>query len=366
MSIIKLAFVGDTMTGDQFYTMGSGVRSNIKKYNYGFIDNNICDIFKSHDLVFCNLETVISDKGLKTGSLRSMDMRGSSDTADKLSKWGINIVNLSNNHILEHGREAALDSIELLNNAGIDITGCGDGNSFDNKIGVTKKTVSGTDFYFFSICFINDKYSYNGGGGTNELLKKISEIKTVSHGIIIVSLHWGHEYVDRPSIDQMELAERLLNSGVDIIIGHHPHVYQGTRILDNKLIAYSLGNFIFGDFYKDTDWSAILSITVENMKIQSYELLPIYCDKEHRPILAADEMKKKLSIEIQRRNDLLNYNSENPEEKKLLEYEIKDKTRLFRKEMRDQILKNIITGKVSIKYIPGIFLRPIQRRLNLW
>lgn len=60
-----------------------------------------------------------------------------------------------------------------------------------------------------------------------------------------MSLHWGNEYIHYPSISQIKLAHKIIDAGIDIIIGHHPHVIQPVERYKNGVIFYSLGNFLF-------------------------------------------------------------------------------------------------------------------------
>src|SRR5450756_3182357 len=62
---------------------------------------------------------------------------------------------------------------------------------------------------------------------------------------VVASFHWGIELATSPGADQRELAHLAVDSGADLVLGHHPHVVQGLELYRNRLIAYSLGNFIF-------------------------------------------------------------------------------------------------------------------------
>ena len=86
----------------------------------------------------------------------------------------------------------------------------------------------------------------------DELQKTIREIRE-DVDIIILIIHWGLEHYDYPSPSQRELAVKMINIGVDIILGHHPHVLQGTEKINKGNVVYSLGNFIFDD----VPWSFI-------------------------------------------------------------------------------------------------------------
>jgi len=105
MSQIRIAFVGDVMCGDSFSLLGWGTASCIDKHGTGFLPEKIRQIFKAHDMVFCNVECVLSDVGRDEKSLRSLHMRGRSRTAKYLADWGVTVAHLANNHILEHGLE---------------------------------------------------------------------------------------------------------------------------------------------------------------------------------------------------------------------------------------------------------------------
>ena len=70
--------------------------------------------------------------------------------------------------------------------------------------------------------------------------------------LVIVSVHWGDELIDRPSMWQRLIAREFIGAGASLIVGHHPHVVQGVDSFDGALIAYSLGNFIF-DFPQVND-----------------------------------------------------------------------------------------------------------------
>ncbi len=81
------------------------------------------------------------------------------------------------------------------------------------------------------------------------LFNTLDEIKTQSPDFIIFSFHWGNEYVTWPSPAQVDLAHELIDNGVNIIIGHHPHVVQPVENYHGGIIIYSLGNFLFDMFW---------------------------------------------------------------------------------------------------------------------
>ena len=96
----------------------------------------------------------------------------------------------------------------------------------------------------------------------------------------IISIHWGDEYIGIQSKNQINLAHQLIDLGFDLIIGHHPHVIQPIETFNEKLILYSLGNFIFDqNFSKRTQKGLVEKILISQDKILSIESLNSYQKK---------------------------------------------------------------------------------------
>lgn len=115
--------------------------------------------------------------------------------------------------------------------------------------------------------------------------KEIREIKK-EVGVLMVSMHWGAEYERLPHDEQKELASFLADEGVDVVIGHHPHVLQAMEWFEgeegNEMLAYySLGNFYSGQHYDHTDTGGIITFQVE--KGEEYIVMPM-AEAEHTPI----------------------------------------------------------------------------------
>jgi len=93
--------------------------------------------------------------------------------------------------------------------------------------------------------------------------------------LIIVHIHWGTEYQHQFNQQQEKIGHALIDAGADIIIGHHPHVVQGMEIYKNKPIFYSLGNFIFDQYFSpDTQEGLAVGLKLTNNKI-SATLFPL-------------------------------------------------------------------------------------------
>jgi len=363
MSKLKIACVGDVMCGDSFYALGRGVASSLKKHGKRFLRPEIVNYLSRHDIVLCNVESILSNQGRKKHILRSIHMRGAPDAAEYLVGWGITVANVANNHILEHGYDAAVDTVNLLQSIGIKTIGAGWNGTFRRGNQVEEVTCFGHTIALIGVCFREEKYAFDGGAELDETIKVVKSL-VKRDKIVMVSVHWGDELMNRPNTWQREIARELIASGSSVIVGHHPHVVQGIERINGGLVAYSLGNFIFDSFLKDTKWSMVLSITISGRKIVEWKCVPIEKDKEHRPLFAEGRRKSELNQEINRRCDLLKTNMATQLYQEEYDLDVKALDVQARRSLRRELLRGFLS--ISPVYWPQVLFRPIQRRLGVW
>jgi poly-gamma-glutamate synthesis protein (capsule biosynthesis protein) len=299
---IVITAVGDIMLGDLPMCNGFGVGSTIKKYGSKFIFEKIKDELLG-DIVFGNLESVLSDKNKNVYSINSMSLRGSSKSVEGLKYAGFNILSLANNHSLEHGYEALYDTVDLLNNNDITPLGVGRKKEIARKPAVFN--IKNKKIAFLGYCLRPDKTAYISIKNKEEILKDIEEIKrNVDH--VILSLHWGDEFVQIPAPWQIDFAHKLIDNGASIILGHHPHVLQGIEEYNGGIIAYSLGNLVFDMWHEDEKIGGILKIYLgEDIE---YKFIKTHINNQFQPM----PMKNADLPEISKMNDeeyrkLVNY-----------------------------------------------------------
>jgi len=172
MSKLKIACIGDVMCGDSFYALGHGVASALDRYGESFLSGEIVDILRGHDLVLCNVECVLSDVGRKENSLRRLHMRGCPQAVEYLAQWGITVAHVANNHILEQGVEAAVDTVGQLRSVGIKTVGAGTNGCFQSGIGTVALTLGDQLVTIVGACFHNGKYAFSS---------KLNEVLAVSY-----------------------------------------------------------------------------------------------------------------------------------------------------------------------------------------
>ncbi len=363
MQECRLAFVGDVMLGDSFFALGRGVAASIDKYGSDFLRQDILAEFAKHDLVFCNAEGVLSDIGYKNWSLRARHMRGRPVGADLLAKWGFKAANVANNHILEQSLPAAIDTVANLQNAGIAVVGSGDQKRFNGQ-GEPLILNGGTEnLAIFGLCLRQEKYAYPGDMSIDKAQKIIEEYALKKYSVVIM-IHWGDEFMDRPRTWQRELAKTFINKGACLIIGHHPHVVQGIEQIGNGLVAYSLGDFIFDGITDDSRWSFILNVNILGQKVNSWQCIPVLKDQEHRPLIASGERYKKIENEILRRSRLLKESLFDEEYEKTYAVEQECLNNLARRRLHRILAKRFFF--FNPVFWPQILLRPVRRRLKKW
>jgi poly-gamma-glutamate synthesis protein (capsule biosynthesis protein) len=351
------------MCGDSFYNLGYGVASSLSKYGKDFLQTDIVNFFLEHDSVLCNIECVLSNTGRKGHILRSVHMRGRPEAARYVAEWGLKVANLANNHILEQGLEAAKDTVRHLEQVGIKTIGAGENGFFQNRLQVVDVMCKDHTLTFIGMCLRDEKYAFNGGVELKEIIDTI-ETLTRQNRIICISVHWGDELMDRPSIRQKQIARTLIDAGATLIIGHHPHVVQGVERYKGGLIAYSLGNFIFDSFLSDCCWSMILSLELTGKEVLRWHYVPIEKGAQHRPIMVHGSRKNDIEGEIRRRCELLKNEVPELEYQKQYESDFKARDGQARRQLWQHLCKK--SWRINPVYWPQILLRPIQRRLGKW
>ena len=213
------------------------------------------------DIFFCNLESVLSLAGIRPRRLSSIEMRGFPQCTSALARAGFNLVNLANNHSMQHGEDAFVEMVSALRNENISLIGIDEnGRSIPYSVNISGTRLTFVAFSLHPELYHCDRPLYSLRPDPKALVQEVIELRRSVEGYLICSLHWGSEFVQRPSPSQIELAHTLVNEGVNIILGHHPHVLQAIEIFNDGIIFYSLGNFVFDLWQRATRQSIVASI----------------------------------------------------------------------------------------------------------
>ena len=272
----------------------------------------IKELFQNYDIIFGNLETVLSNRGVQVP--KRAPLRTKPDKIVYLKNTGFDSVNLANNHSMDYGETGLLDTISILKQNDLKFVGAGANIKDALKPVIFERNELKIGFLGFTSAGNIAKEESSGCAPLNKglIIKCISELRK-KVDILVVSLHWGIEYVFYPSPEQQKLARTLIDNGADLIIGHHPHVVQGIEKYMDKLIIYSLGNCNFGveqdKNYEGADIGIVVSVEFSKDRIMNCELLPVKINSNYQPILLGGSEKSKaldfidkISVQLQNSN----------------------------------------------------------------
>jgi poly-gamma-glutamate synthesis protein (capsule biosynthesis protein) len=198
------------------------------------------DYLKSGDLLFTDLEAPLV-AGCVRFNAGFKPFCGDPRFIDGLTYAGVNVANLSNNHLTNYGQPGTDSTIKLLTDHGIQPAGLGL---------IAHLTVKGVRFAFLGFSGVGVRVD------PAELKREIAVARPTAD-VVVVQFHWGKEYVLTPQAtsdgiapDDPKVIGRLaVDDGADLVIGNHPHAVQGVEIYRGRLIAYAHGNFVFDQMW---------------------------------------------------------------------------------------------------------------------
>jgi hypothetical protein len=225
------------------------------------------------DVVVGNLESpVVSTLPARSPSRHRNRFSAAAAHVDQLARAGFSVMSLANNHYFDLGVPGQLESPTILRDAGILAVGAS--RTEGPLIRLETLETRGWRIGFIAVA-TRENSSGDPSGPRLPLLslqridREVAPLVAAAradHDLVIVAVHWGDEYVDEPGRSRQIAARRLLAAGVDLVIGHHPHVLQAVELGSSSasgrdgLIAYSLGNFLFPRGDHPSGLSAVLRV----------------------------------------------------------------------------------------------------------
>jgi poly-gamma-glutamate capsule biosynthesis protein CapA/YwtB (metallophosphatase superfamily) len=288
--LVSLVAVGDVM-------LGRGVGHTIEANSPSYPFLRTVDLIKGADVAFGNLESPITSGGVSQGA---MSLGANPSAAKGLAEAGFDVVSLANNHVLDYGEAGLLDTVDALEKMGILYAGLKQGAR--EGFGPVVLDVRGLRLAFLAYNDVGGYYeAEEGGSGGPAHLDPTSAYEDVRRAageadLVVVSLHWGAEYLPAPDDSQREIARGLLEAGADLVIGHHPHVMGAVGSYDDGLVAYSLGNFVFDQpFSRETAQGLILYALLDGTGLKQVRLVPVYIEAGQPAVLPSPEARLILS-----------------------------------------------------------------------
>jgi len=298
---VSLVAVGDI-------SYSRGVERVVRRHsdiNYPFL--KIQDYLKSADLVFGNLETPIT-QGPEIPDFH-MIFRSNPGTEQALKGAGFSIMSLANNHTPDFGEKGLKDTFNFLESVGIKYVGAGRNEQEAYQPVYIEKRGLKFAFLAYNDTDVVPTYyeaSVNRAGTAFMRIDKMTEaVKEAKQktDFVIVSMHAGIEYVEKPNNSQTNFARAAIDAGADLVIGHHPHVVQTLEKYKGKYVFYSLGNFVFDQPQsEETKEGLAIKIYFTKNGINKISLLPVVMENLAQPRVAnkneTDKILRRLDFPI--------------------------------------------------------------------
>lgn len=253
----------------------------------------IYNIFNEADIAFVNLESPFHNEGGYV--TEGMVFKSEPETIEGLNLAGIDVVSLANNHTRNRSETGLLYTFDYLLENNIDYVGAG--NNFEEAHLEKILEKEGIKFAFLA-------YTYSDGANFEssvtiddpdvafmdviKMKEDVERARKISD-VVVVSMHAGVEYKNYPNVQQKEFAREAINSGADLILGHHPHVVQSIEKYNNGFIIYSMGNLVFDQMWsEETREGIIAKCRFINKDLKQIEFIPIKIENYNQPRKAFD------------------------------------------------------------------------------
>lgn len=323
--LVKGTVVGDMMLGRSITNKGS-------KNNYKNMFSGVSDLWKDSDYVAGNLECVLLDNASDyEKNDKEIHINAETKTANVLKENGFTLVSLANNHLADFKAKGVVNTLDTLDKVGLKHVGAGrnltEAAEYDMQEinGVKIATIAVSDIIPKDFAARDSK----AGILTTKTLKYYQAVKDASEkaDLVIANIHWGVEYGMTETEAQQQLARNLINWGVDVVIGSHPHVLQPVEKYGDGIIFYSMGNFVFDQGWSRTKDSMVLNYYVDENGNCSFEITPIRI-KDGYPEVTNNAFFKKRTYRTLTKN------------LKDSDYEVKSNTLLMKNAIKIDLNKN--------------------------
>jgi poly-gamma-glutamate capsule biosynthesis protein CapA/YwtB (metallophosphatase superfamily) len=290
---LRLALAGDAM-------LGRGVANAIAAGDRPLVDSEVVAIAAGCDLFLLNLECCISDRGGPWAG-RRFHFRAPPAAAELLASWSVDCVTLANNHALDYGPDALVDTLEHLGRAGVAWAGAGAdlhearATRWLTAAGQRVAVVAATDHpadYAATEARAGVAYADLGRGVPGWLTRALADAAAAD--VILCGIHWGPNMTHEPVPHVRSAARSLLAAGATLVAGHSAHVPHGA----GPRVLYDLGDFL-DDYAVDgalrNDLGLLFLVTIAGDGTIEAEAVPLALDFCHTRL--ADTADAALVIE---------------------------------------------------------------------
>ncbi len=264
--IITMLFAGDIMLGRYINTLRE---RNGGDFPFSFM-SGIIDQIESQlgveqlNLIVGNLEGPITDSDYVNPGT-AMIFNFQPEVADLLASAGFTTLSMANNHQYDQGRQGIDQTYTYLKAAGLD--GFGHPDTPDGIYSAVRYEFKDKVVGFLGLSDVDFNLDEDA------TVAKIQELKADGIDFLVLGIHWGVEYEPTARSYVTDMAHKFVDAGADMIWGHHPHVIQNWELYNGAPIYYSLGNFVFDQYWSEsTQEGLVVGLRLEGEKITTTEL----------------------------------------------------------------------------------------------
>lgn len=225
------------------------VNDLIQSGQYNKLFDNVKSRITSADYSIVNFEFPIVTDVNKVKSIYKCGpaLKGTRTSVDAIKYAGFDCCTLANNHILDQGETCCIETLQILQDAGLDTVGAG--KNLDSAGEILYKKIGTETLAVINCCEHEFSIATQETAGANPLnpVKQYYKIKEAREkaDYVLVIIHGGHEHYQLPSIRMKETYQFFIDQGADAVVNHHQHCFSGYEVYKGRPIFYGLGNFCF-------------------------------------------------------------------------------------------------------------------------
>jgi len=252
----NLLFVGDIM-------LGRRVETDMEKKGVDYPFASTTELMSRQDLTIGNFEGSIPEKHVQTPEL-TFQFAVKDTYLNTIKNAGFDILSLANNHALDYGIGGLTNTLATCVRSSLVCFGN------PTEVSISSSYIARVNDVNVGFIFIHTLFDEPSDEELEQQLTYLFEYSEVQ----VAYIHWGTEYLLTHTANQTAFAKKLIDAGVDVVIGHHPHVVEDIELYKQKPIFYSLGNYVF-DQYFSSDVQEGLGIQMNIQKNDiTYSLIP--------------------------------------------------------------------------------------------
>ena len=279
-----LLFAGDAMLARRYFEPVVGEPVLVRRDEVREDGARLLDAVRPYigiaDYASVNMETQLAATEPGERLPKSVTFFSPPELAGLLRDAGFDYVALGNNHIFDYGQAGLESTLAAVRASGLDASGAG-ANELEARA-PWQLSLDGAPYAFWSYVGWAGEFEPNQvaspvkGGAALGSPAVFAEDLPGADGVRVLQYHSGLEYAEAPALSERTALRFAVDQGVDVAIGHHPHVLQGIEIYRGRLIAYSMGNFLFDQYHYATQLGMLLYVWMDGEQLYRAEVVPMH------------------------------------------------------------------------------------------